>query len=80
MWEASSQDLSKGGYLPLSCSCIPLIAIAGGVMAVMIGKAPASGQNAYAKALIFVEQSIDDIRTVTLNSMVLDICHVLVSI
>ncbi|KAI9181852.1 hypothetical protein LWI28_019303 [Acer negundo] len=43
---------------------IPPLAIAGGIMAVLIGKMASRGQSAYAKAAAVVEQTIGSIRTV----------------
>ncbi|KAK0581681.1 hypothetical protein LWI29_016795 [Acer saccharum] len=43
---------------------IPPMAIAGGIMAVLIGKMASRGQSAYAKAAAVVEQTIGSIRTV----------------
>ncbi|TXG63202.1 hypothetical protein EZV62_010196 [Acer yangbiense] len=43
---------------------IPPLAIAGGIMAVLIEKMASRGQSAYAKAAAVVEQSIGSIRTV----------------
>ncbi|KAK4848635.1 hypothetical protein QYF36_015407 [Acer negundo] len=43
---------------------IPPLAIAGGIMAVLIGKMASRGQSAYAKAAAMVEQTIGSIRTV----------------
>ena len=61
----------KGWLLTLvMISCIPFMVIAGGVMAVMIGKASTRGQNAYARASVIVEQTIGGIRTVSLNPLV----------
>ncbi|GFZ04458.1 ATP binding cassette subfamily B4 [Actinidia rufa] len=55
----------KGWLLTLVLlSCIPLLVISGGVTAMTISKMAASGQNAYAKAAIVVEQTIGSIRTV----------------
>ncbi|PSR89187.1 ABC transporter B family member 21 like [Actinidia chinensis var. chinensis] len=55
----------KGWLLTLVLlSCIPLLVISGGVTAMTISKMAASGQNAYAKAAIVVEETIGSIRTV----------------
>lgn len=47
---------------------IPLLAMAGAAMAIIVTKASSQGQAAYAKAATVVEQTIGSIRTViTLN-------------
>ena len=57
----------KGWLLTLVLlSSIPLLVISGGVTAITISKMAASGQNAYAKAAIVVEQTIGSIRTVSI--------------
>ncbi|KAL8142669.1 hypothetical protein V2J09_015701 [Rumex salicifolius] len=45
-------------------SCIPLVIVAGGAMAVLVSKTSSRGQAAYAKAAVVVEQTIGSIRTV----------------
>ncbi|KNA15757.1 hypothetical protein SOVF_095280 [Spinacia oleracea] len=55
----------KGWLLTLvMMSSIPLLAIAGAVMTIVISKMATRGQSAYAKAAIVVEQTIGSIRTV----------------
>ncbi|KAG5552503.1 hypothetical protein RHGRI_010552 [Rhododendron griersonianum] len=55
----------KGWLLTLVLiSCIPLLVITGGATFIFISKVASSGQNAYAKAAIVVEQTIGSIRTV----------------
>lgn len=55
----------KGWLLTLvMLSSIPLLAMSGGVMAIMISKMSSRGQGAYAKAASVVEQTIGSIRTV----------------
>lgn len=55
----------KGWLLTLvMLSSIPLLAMSGGVMAMMISKMSSRGQGAYAKAASVVEQTIGSIRTV----------------
>ncbi|KAF7146264.1 hypothetical protein RHSIM_Rhsim04G0106300 [Rhododendron simsii] len=55
----------KGWLLTLVLlSSIPLLVIAGGATSIFISKQASSGQNAYAKAAIVVEQTIGSIRTV----------------
>ncbi|CAK7348532.1 unnamed protein product [Dovyalis caffra] len=45
-------------------SSIPLLVLAGGAMSIMISRKASSGQTAYAKAAIVVEQTLGSIRTV----------------
>ncbi|KAF7144597.1 hypothetical protein RHSIM_Rhsim04G0106200 [Rhododendron simsii] len=55
----------KGWLLTLVLlSSIPLLVITGGATSIFISKLASSGQNAYAKAAIVVEQTIGSIRTV----------------
>ena len=56
----------KGWLLTLVLlSTLPLLAIAGAVMAIIIGNMASRGQTAYAKAANVVEQTIGSIRTVS---------------
>ncbi|KAJ8445541.1 hypothetical protein Cgig2_012429 [Carnegiea gigantea] len=55
----------KGWLLTLvMLACIPLSAISVTILTVVMGRAAAQSQNAYAKAAIVVEQTIGSIRTV----------------
>ena len=57
----------KGWLLTLVLlSCIPVIVIAGGVMASMMSKMASRGQIAYAAAGNVVEQTVGSIRTVVI--------------
>jgi ABC-type multidrug transport system fused ATPase/permease subunit len=47
------------------CSAIPLLAIAGAMVALVISKMASRGQSAYAKAANVVEQTIGGIKTVS---------------
>jgi ATP-binding cassette subfamily B (MDR/TAP) protein 1 len=47
------------------CSAIPLLVIAGAMMALIISKMASRGQSAYAKAANVVEQTIGGIKTVS---------------
>ncbi|CAL5208783.1 unnamed protein product [Lathyrus oleraceus] len=56
---------TKGWLLTLvMMSTLPLLAVSGAAMAVIIGKMASKGQTAYAKAAHVVEQTIGSIRTV----------------
>ena len=58
----------KGWLLTLVLlSCIPVIVIAGGVMASMMSKMASRGQIAYASAGNVVEQTVGAIRTVVIH-------------
>uniref|UniRef100_A0A1J3GPL7 ABC transporter B family member 4 n=2 Tax=Noccaea caerulescens TaxID=107243 RepID=A0A1J3GPL7_NOCCA len=55
----------RGWLLTLVMLCsIPLLVMAGAVLAIVISKTASRGQSAYAKAAIVVEQTIGSIRTV----------------
>ena len=57
---------TKGWLLAIVlCSAIPLIVIAGAMVALIISKMASRGQNAYAKAANVVEQTIGAIKTVS---------------
>ena len=56
---------AKGWLLTLvMLTSIPLLAMAGAAMAIIVTKASSQGQAAYAKAATVVEQTIGSIRTV----------------
>lgn len=70
----------KGWLLTLvMLTSIPLLAMTGAAMALIVTRASSRGQAAYAKAATVVEQTIGSIRTVKLNFSVIqqsltDIC------
>ena len=56
----------KGWRLALvMLACLPFLVVAGGFMALLIGKLASRGQMAYAKAANIVEQTLGSIRTVS---------------
>ena len=59
----------KGWLLTLVLlSCIPVIVISGGIMAILMTKMASRGQLAYAEAGNVVEQTVGAIRTVSTSS------------
>lgn len=61
---------TKGWLLTVvMMSTLPLLALAGAAMALIIGRMASRGQTAYAKAAHVVEQTIGSIRTVCFTNL-----------